>query len=37
MYQFYKVEKWASYLLVPYIVWVSIATALNVSVYVLNR
>ncbi|MGZ7201354.1 MAG: TspO/MBR family protein, partial [Halobacteriota archaeon] len=37
IYQFYKVEKWASYLLVPYIVWVSIATALNVSVYVLNR
>jgi len=36
IYQFYKVEKWASYLLVPYIVWVSIATALNVSVYLLN-
>ncbi|MGZ7199930.1 MAG: TspO/MBR family protein [Halobacteriota archaeon] len=37
IYQFYNVEKWASYLLVPYIVWVSIATALNVSVYLLNR
>ncbi|MGZ4938788.1 MAG: TspO/MBR family protein [Halobacteriota archaeon] len=37
IYQFYKVEKWASYLLVPYIVWVSIATALNVAVYLLNR
>ena len=36
IYQFYKVEKLASYLLVPYIVWVSIATALNVSVYLLN-
>ena len=36
IYQFYKVEKWASYLLVPYIVWVSIATALNASVYLLN-
>jgi translocator protein len=37
IYQFYKVEKWASYLLVPYIAWVSIATALNASVYLLNR
>ncbi|MGZ4912601.1 MAG: TspO/MBR family protein [Halobacteriota archaeon] len=37
IYQFYKVDKRASYLLVPYIVWVSIATALNVSVYLLNR
>ena len=36
IYQFYKVKKWASYLLVPYIVWVSIATALNASVYLLN-
>ena len=36
IYQFYKVDKRASYLLVPYIVWVSIATALNASVYVLN-
>jgi tryptophan-rich sensory protein len=37
IYQFYKVEKWASYLLVPYIAWVSIATALNASVYLLNQ
>jgi len=37
IYQFYKVDKWASYLLVPYIVWVTIAAALNVSVYLLNR
>jgi translocator protein len=36
IYQFYKVDKRASYLLVPYIVWLSIATALNASVYVLN-
>jgi translocator protein len=36
IYQFYKVDKWASYLLVPYLVWVSIATALNASVYLLN-
>ncbi|MGA3359463.1 MAG: TspO/MBR family protein [Halobacteriota archaeon] len=37
IYQFYKVERWASYLLVPYIAWVSIATALNAAVYLLNR
>jgi tryptophan-rich sensory protein len=36
IYQFNKIEKWASYLLVPYIVWVSIATALNASIYLLN-
>ncbi len=37
IYQFYKVDKWASYLLVPYIVWVTIATALNIAVYLLNQ
>jgi len=37
IYQFHKVDKWASYLLVPYIVWISVATALNASVYLLNR
>jgi tryptophan-rich sensory protein len=31
------VDRRASYLLVPYILWVTIATALNVSVYLLNR
>jgi len=36
IYQFYKVNKWASYLLVPYIAWVSVATALNASVFLLN-
>jgi tryptophan-rich sensory protein len=36
IYEFYKVEKRASYLLVPYIVWISIATALNASLCVLN-
>jgi benzodiazapine receptor len=36
IYQFYKVDKWAAYLLVPYLAWVSIATALNASVYLLN-
>ena len=33
---FYRVDKRAGYLLVPYIVWVSIATALNYYVLVLN-
>jgi tryptophan-rich sensory protein len=33
---FYRVEKPAGFLLVPYIIWVSIATALNYAVYVLN-
>jgi translocator protein len=36
IYQFYKVDKWASYLLVPYVAWVSVAAALNMSVYLLN-
>jgi len=33
---FYQIRKSAAYLLLPYIVWVSIATALNYSIYVLN-
>ena len=33
---FYQIRKIAGYLLVPYIVWVTIATALNYSVYILN-
>ncbi len=37
IYQFYKVSKGAAYLMVPYILWVSIATALNTAVYLLNR
>jgi tryptophan-rich sensory protein len=36
IYQFYKVDKWAPYLLVPYLAWVSVATALNASLYLLN-
>jgi len=37
IFQFYKVSKGAAFLMVPYILWVSIATALNTSVYLLNR
>ncbi|MBE3122234.1 MAG: tryptophan-rich sensory protein [Thermoplasmata archaeon] len=33
---FYKTSKNASYLLIPYIVWLTIATALNVGVLLLN-
>jgi benzodiazapine receptor len=34
---FRKISKAAGYLLVPYILWVSFATVLNISLYVLNR
>lgn len=34
---FAKVDKVASYLLYPYILWVSFATILNFSVWILNR
>lgn len=34
---FYKVSKFAGTLLLPYLVWVSFATILNFSLWVLNR
>lgn len=34
---FAKIDKIASYLLYPYILWVSFATVLNFSVWLLNR
>lgn len=34
---FSGISKAAAYLLVPYILWVSFATVLNISLYVLNR
>jgi tryptophan-rich sensory protein len=34
---FSKISKTAAYLLIPYILWVSFATILNISLYVLNR
>jgi tryptophan-rich sensory protein len=34
---FSRISKAAAYLLVPYILWVSWATVLNISFYVLNR
>jgi translocator protein len=33
---FYKISKFASYLLVPYLMWVSFATILNFAIYYLN-
>lgn len=35
-YKFYKISKVASYLLIPYIFWVSFASGLNLSVWLLN-
>jgi benzodiazapine receptor len=35
--KFYKVSKLASYLLVPYILWVSFALLLNLSLFLLNK
>ena len=37
MLLFSRISKAASYLLVPYILWVSFAAVLNISLYVLNR
>lgn len=34
---FYKISKVASYLLIPYLLWVSFATLLNLSIVLLNR
>jgi len=34
---FSKISRAAAYLLVPYILWVSFAAVLNISLYVLNR
>lgn len=33
---FYKISKWAGYLLVPYILWVSFAAFLNFSIWIIN-
>jgi benzodiazapine receptor len=35
--QFKKIDKLASYLLIPYLAWVSFATILNASIWWLNR
>lgn len=33
---FYPLSKWASYLLVPYFLWVSFATILNAAIFIMN-
>lgn len=35
--KFYKIDKWAAYLLLPYLFWTSFATILNYSLWTLNR
>lgn len=35
--EFYKFDKIAAYLLLPYLAWVSFATYLNAGIYILNR
>ncbi|MCL5090423.1 MAG: tryptophan-rich sensory protein [Patescibacteria group bacterium] len=34
--KFYKISKTASYLLIPYLFWVTFATILNLSIFLLN-
>ena len=34
--EFYSIDKRASYLLIPYILWVSFASALNFAIFLLN-
>ncbi len=34
--QFYKLKPWAAYLNIPYILWVSFASLLNIAYYILN-
>jgi tryptophan-rich sensory protein len=36
IFQFWKIDKRAAYLLIPYILWVSFAAVLNFSIWVLN-
>lgn len=33
---FFPIDKWASYLLIPYLLWVSFATVLTASIWYLN-
>lgn len=36
-YKFYRLDRLAGYLMVPYILWVSFASILNFSIWLLNR
>lgn len=35
--EFYKIKKFAGYLLIPYILWVSFASVLNLAIFLLNN
>lgn len=37
LYVFYKLKPWAAWINIPYILWVSFATALNTAYFWLNR
>lgn len=37
MWLFYKIDKRATYLLIPYILWVTFASVLNYSICILNK
>jgi len=36
MGRFFKINKWAAYLLIPYFAWVSFASVLNLMLWILN-
>lgn len=36
IFHIYKISRWAALMNLPYLLWVSFATVLNVSIYVLN-
>lgn len=36
IFQFHKIDKRAAYLLIPYLLWVSFASILNLAVWILN-
>lgn len=37
IYQFYRISEPAGYLMIPYLLWVTFAGYLNLSIYLLNR
>lgn len=37
IYTFYPINKTASYLMIPYLVWASLATALNINIWLNNK
>ena len=37
IFEFYKLDKIAAYLMIPYAIWVSFAGILNCAIWILNR